>query len=228
MAEINVILSAAFGEAYLELVPQFEAATGHRVTTVWAPSAQIMDRVKSGETVDLMILSSRAIDKLIELGIVAAKRIDLATCGVGAAVKKGAARPDLSSGESLKHAVLAAESIVYSHGPSGIYLAKLFERMGIADAIAAKVKRVQGEPAGAVVARGEAELGFQQICELLPVPGIDLVGPLPPDVQEITTFSGGVHVKAKEPDAAYALVRSFKSSAAAAVIRRTGMEPVDD
>jgi molybdate transport system substrate-binding protein len=122
--------------------------------------------------------------------------------------------------------VLAAKTIVYSHGPSGVYLEGLFKRMGIADEIASKVTRVQGEPAGALVARGEAELGFQQVCELLPVPGIDLVGPLPPDVQEITIFSAGVHARAREPHAAEALVDFFKAPAAAPVIKAKGMEPI--
>jgi molybdate transport system substrate-binding protein len=224
--EITVLLSAAFKEAYVELVPQFERATGHTVTSLWAPSVQIMSRLKDGEAVDLVIVSSRSIDELMKAGIVArGKRFDLAQCGVGVAVKAGAPKPDLSSGEALKRAVLAARSIVYSHGPSGVYLEGLFKRMGIADAISGKVTRVQGEPAGAVAARGEAELAFQQVCELLPVPGIDLVGPLPPDVQEITTFSAGLHARAKEPVAAEALVEFFKAPAAASVIRAKGMEP---
>ena len=224
-AEITVMLSAAFKEAYVELVPQFERATGHKVTSLWAPSVQIMTRLKEGEIVDLVIVSSKAVDELMKLGIVAGgKRFDLAQCGVGVAVKAGAPRPDLSSGEALKRAVLAAKTIVYSHGPSGVYLEGLFKRMGIADAIASKVTRVQGEPAGALVARGEAELGFQQVCELLPVPGLDLVGPLPPDVQEITIFSAGVHSRAKEPQAAQALVDFFKAPAAAPVIKAKGMQ----
>lgn len=141
------------------------------------------------------------------------------------AVRSGAPKPDLRSGDALKRAVLAAKSIVYSTGPSGIYLAGLFQRMGIADAIKAKVKQVQGEPAGAVVARGEAEIGFQQMSELLPVPGIDIVGPLPADVQEITVFCAGVHARAKAPQEAKALVDFLTAPAAAPVIREKGMEP---
>lgn len=227
MSEITVMLSAAFKEAYVELVPQFEGATGDKVVTTWAPSVQIMQRMKDGETVDLVIVSAPSIDELRKCGLVAADgRTDLATCGVGVAVKAGAKRPDVSSGEALKRAVLAARSIVYSHGPSGVYLARLFERMGIAGEIEGKVTRVQGEPAGAVVARGEAELGFQQVCELLPVPGIDLVGPLSADVQEITTFSSGVHARAKNSDGARALVKFLKAPAAAPVIKAKGMDPV--
>jgi molybdate transport system substrate-binding protein len=216
--------SAAFKEAYLELVPEFERATGHKVVTIWAPSVQMMTRLKGGETVDLVILSAAALDEIVKAGILS-ERFDIAKCGVAAAVRAGAPRPDISSGEALKRAVLAAKSIVYSTGPSGIYLAGLFQRMGIADQIKSRVKQVQGEPAGAPVARGEAELGFQQMSELLPVGGIDIIGPLPPDVQEITTFSAGLHAGAREPEAAKALVRFFQAPAAAPVIRKKGMEP---
>ncbi|MDH3288929.1 MAG: substrate-binding domain-containing protein [Betaproteobacteria bacterium] len=224
MSEIKVMASAAFREAYLELVPQFERTTGNKVTTLWVPSVQMMSRLKGGETVDVVILSAASLDELIKAGIIGS-RVDLATSGVGVAVRAGAPKPDISSGEALKRTVLAAKSIVYSTGPSGIYLAGLFQRMGITDQLEPKLRQVQGEPAGAVVARGEAEIGFQQVSELLPVPGIDLVGPLPPDVQQITTFSAGLHVSVKEPDAAKALIRFLTAPAAAPVIRKKGMEP---
>lgn len=226
MSEIRVMASAAFKEAYLELLPEFERATGHKVTNTWVPSVQMMSRLKGGETTDLVILSAASLDDLIKTGIIV-QRFDLAKSGVGVAVRAGAPRPDISSGEALKRAVLAAKSIVYSTGPSGIYLASLFERMGIAGEIKAKVKQVQGEPAGAVVARGEAEIGFQQMSELLPVSGIDLVGPLPPDVQQITVFSAGLHAAARDTDAARALIRHLKAPAAVPVIRRKGMEPAN-
>jgi len=224
MADIKVMLSLAFKEAYLELVPQFERATGNKVSTSWVGSVQMMSRLKGGEAVDLVILSASSLDELIKAGIIA-DRQDIAKSGVAAAVKAGAPKPDISSGEALKRAVLAAKSVAYSTGPSGIYLIELFQRMGIADQIRSKVKQVQGEPAGAAVARGEAELGFQQMSELLPVPGIDLVGPLSPDVQNITVFAAGVHKQAQAADAARALVKFFKSPAAAPVIREKGMEP---
>jgi len=173
-----------------------------------------------------VIMAAGAIDELIKLGKIAAgSRVDLAKSGVGVAVRAGAPRPDISSGEALKRAVLAAKSIVYSHGPSGVYIAGLFQRMGIAEELKSKIKQVQGEPAGAVVARGEAEIGFQQMSELLPVPGIDLLGPLPADVQQITVFSAGLHVGAKAPDAARALVKFMTAPAAVPVIRKKGMEP---
>jgi molybdate transport system substrate-binding protein len=218
------MLSAAFKEAYLELVPQFERATGHTVENFWVPSVQMMTRLKGGETVDLVILSAASLDELRKAGFIS-DRTDLARSGIGIAVKSGARKPDVSSGEAVKRAVLAAKGVAYSTGPSGIYLMALFQRMGIAGSIKSKVKQVQGEPAGGVVARGEAEIAFQQVSELLPVPGIDFVGPLPADIQQITVFSAGLHVAAKQPDAARALVKFLTAPAAAPVIRKKGMEP---
>jgi len=224
MAEIKVMASAAFREAYLELLPEFERARGHKAINTWVPSVQMMHRLKGGELTDIVILSAAALDELMGAGIVA-ERFDLAKSGVGAAVRAGAPKPDITSGDALKRAVLAAKSVVYSTGPSGIYLSGLFQRMGIAAEIKSKVRQVQGEPAGAVVARGEAELGFQQMSELLPVAGIDLIGPLPPDVQQITVFSAGLHARANERAAARVLIGFLKAPAAAPVIRKNGMEP---
>ena len=221
---ITVMASAAFKEAYLELVPGFERASGHTVGNLWVPSVQMMARLKGGERVDLVILSAAALDELIQAGIIA-ERFDLARSGVGVAVRAGAPKPDISSGDAVKRAVLAAKGIAYSTGPSGVYLAGLFHRMGIADQIKHKVRQVQGEPAGAVAARGDAEIAFQQVSELLPVPGIELVGPLPPDIQQITVFSAGLHVRSPSPDAARALVEFLTAPAAATVIRCKGMEP---
>lgn len=224
MSEIKVMASAAFREAYLELLPEFERTSGHNATNTWVPSVQMMTRLRGGEATDVVILSAAALDELIDAGIVA-ERCDLAKAGVGVAVRAGALKPDIGSGEALKRAVLAAKSVVYSTGPSGIYLSGLFQRMGIAGQIEAKVRQVQGEPAGAVVARGEAEIGFQQMSELLPVEGIDVVGPLPPDIQQITVFAAGLHARAKEPAAARALIRFLQAPAAAPIIRKKGMEP---
>lgn len=224
MSEIKVMASAAFREAYLELLPDFERASGHKVTNTWVPSVQMMTRLKGGETTDVVILSDAALAELMKAGIVA-ERFPLARSGIGVAVRAGAPRPDVGSAEALKRAVLAAKSVVYSTGPSGIYLAALFERMGIAAQIRDKVCQVQGEPAGAVVARGEADLGFQQMSELLPVAGIDIIGPLPHEVQEITVFSAGLHARAQAAEAARALIAHLKAPQAAPVIRRKGMEP---
>ena len=153
MPEIKVMLSAAFKEAYLELTPPFEKATGHKLSTAWVASVEMMQRLKGGEQVDLVILSATSLDELKKAGIVA-ERFDIAKSGVGVAVKTGAPKPDISSGEAVKRAVLAAKGIAYSKGPSGIYLIKLFERWGISERIKSKVKQVQGEPAGVSAARG--------------------------------------------------------------------------
>ena len=224
MPQVKVMLSAAFKEAYLELVPQFERGSGHKVENLWVPSVQMMSRLKGGETVDLVILSAASLDELRKAGLIS-ERTDLARSGIGVAVKSGARKPDLSSGEAVKRAVLAARGIAYSTGPSGIYLMGLFRRMGITESIQSRVKQVQGEPAGGVVARGEAEIAFQQVSELLRVPGIDFVGPLPADIQQVTVFAAGLHVAAKQPDAARALVKFLTAPAAAPVIRKKGMEP---
>jgi molybdate transport system substrate-binding protein len=224
--EIKVMMSAAFKEAYVELVPQFERTSEHKVSTIQIPSVDMMTRLKGGETVDLVIMAGDAIDALIADGkIVRGSRTDLARSGVGVAVRAGAPKPDIGSADALKAALLAANSVAYSTGPSGVYLVGLFRRMGIADALAPKVRQVKGEPVGAVVARGEADIGFQQVSELLPVAGITFVGPLPPEIQQITVFSAGLHTQARNPEAATALVKFLSSSAAAPVIRKTGMEP---
>jgi molybdate transport system substrate-binding protein len=202
------MLSLAFKPAHLELVPSFERATGHKVVSLWVSTVNMLGRLQGGEAADLI-----------------ADRTVLTRSGVGVAVKAGARRPDISSEEALKRAVLAAKSIVYSTGPSGVHLAGVFERMGISGEIKGRIKQVQGEPTAGVVARGEAEIAFQQLSELLPVPGIDIVGPLPREIQEITTFLAVVPVKAKEPQAAKALIAHFKTPAAIEVIRKWGMEP---
>jgi len=225
--EVELMFTLALNEVVRELVPHFEARTGRKVRPTRVPTVQIVQRLKGGDTTDVVMLSARALEDLIAARlIVPASRVDLATCGVAVAVRAGARRPDLSSAEALKQAVLDAKSIVYSTGPSGVYLQALFRRMGIEGEIAPKVKQVQGEPAGALVARGEAEMGFQQMCELLPIAGIHIAGPLPPEIQEITRFAGGVHVAAKAADAGRALLDFFSNADAAAVMREKGLDPV--
>lgn len=226
-ADVKVMLGAAFKEALLALAPEFERATGHKVVPIWLPGVQMLNRLKGGENVDLVITTAASIDNFVKLGeIVPGSRVDLVKSGIGAAVRAGAPKPDISSGDALKRTLLAAKSIAYSTGPSGVYLLDLFQRMGIAETLKSKLKRVESEPAGALIMRGEADLGFQQMSELLPVPGIDIIGPLSPDVQRITVFSSGVHVRAAQPDAAKALVKLATAPAAASVIRKSGLEPV--
>ena len=226
MSEIRVMASAAFKPAYLELVPEFERATGHKVVTDWVSTVHMMQRLKGDESPDLVIMASDAIEELTQLGKLAAgSSVALVKSGIGVAVRKGAARIDISSGASVKSALLAAKSIAYSTGPSGVYLVGLFQRMGIADLLQPKLKVVQGEPAAAAVARGEVEIAFQQISELLPVAGIDLLGPLPPDIQHIAVFQAALSVRSQQPEAARALVKFFTSPAAHPVIRAKGLEP---
>ena len=225
-AEVKVMLSAAFKEAYVELVPQFERSTGHKVVTIWAPTVEMMKRLKGGETVDLVIIAADSLEELIKLGKIApGSRVDLAKSVIGVAIRAGAPKPDIGTTEAFKRTLLAAQSMAYSTGPSGVYITELFKRLGIADELKPKVKQLQGVPIGEVVARGDAEIGFQQVSEILPVAGIELLGPLPADIQRTTVFSIGRHAGAQQPDAAQALVRYLTSPAAAPVIRKKGMEP---
>ena len=224
---IRVMGSAAIKEAYLELVPQFEHASGHKVITTWTGGVDIAKRVAAGEFTDMVVQSASAVDGLIKLGKLApGSRIDLATSWVAVAVKQGAARPDISSGDALKRALLAAKSIAYSTGSSGVYLIELFKRTGIADQIQHMVTQIKGEHVGAAVARGEAEIGFQQMSELLPVPGIDIIGPLSPDIQQVTTFSAGIHANTEIAEAARELANFFRTPAAHTILRAKGMKPV--
>ncbi len=227
MTEIQVLSSNAFKEAYLELVPKFERATGHKVTTTFEPTTGIMRRMADGESYDLVIMSSDGIDKLTQSGhLVAGTRADLAKAGIAAAVHAGAARPDISSGEALKRALLAAKSIGYSTGPSGVYLEGLFQRMGIAEAIKAKVKvSPPGVFVGTLIVKGEVELGFQQMSELLPIADVHILGHLSSDVQKITTFAAGRHVGTKAVEPGAALVKFLKAPEGHALIREKGLEP---
>src|SRR5438477_4414134 len=184
-AEIKVLSTQATQEAYLELVAQFEKATGHKVATVFTGTVNVQKRLADGEAYDLIIMAGPAIDEQIKLGrAVAGSRVDVAKSGTGVAVRKGAARPDISSPDALKKALLAAKSIGYSTGPSGLYMLGVFEKLGIAEEIRGKLKQTpSGVFVGSLIAGGEAELGFQQISELVHFAGIDYVGPLPGELQ---------------------------------------------
>jgi molybdate transport system substrate-binding protein len=232
-AEIKVMTSGAFTEAYLQIIPEFERATQNKIVTAYGASMgnapdSIPSRLQRGEPVDVVILAAEALDELIKTGKVApGSRVDLVRSSIGMAVRAGAPKPDISSVDALKRTLLQAKSIAYSASASGVYLSHdLFQRLGIADQIMGKCKRIANEPVGAVVARGDAEIGFQQISELLPVAGIDYVGPLPPGAQKVTIFSAGVAVGAREPDAARALIKFLASPATANAIKKSGLEPV--
>lgn len=226
-AEIKVIGSPGFREAYTELVPSFEKATGHHVVTIWGGVNEVAKRVAGGEAADVVILPVAQIDDLLKQGkLVAGSRTDVAKSGVGVAVRAGAAKIDIGSGDALKNALLATKSISYSTGPSGVHMARLIQQWGIGDAVKSKIVIAPSDtPVGEVIARGGAEIGFQQVSELLHVKGIDYLGPLPADVQEVTVFAAGLHKSAAEPDAAKALMKFLSAPAAAPVIKKTGMDP---
>lgn len=226
-AEIKVLASGAVKEAYLDLVPQFEIMSGHKVTTAWSGTAGIKKRITAGETYDLVIMAGPEIDAQIKHGKMAAgSRVDLMKSGVGVAIQAGAPKPDIGSSDALKKTLLAAKSIGYSTGPSGVHVASLFERLGIAGQIKSKLKQTaSGVAVGSIIANGEAEIGFQQVSELIHFPGISFIGPLPAEMQQVTVFSGGIHTAAREPDAAKALVKFLTTPAAAPTIRKHGMEP---
>ena len=224
-AEIKVLSTQATEEAYRELVPQFEKATGHKVTTVFTGTLDANKRLAAGETYDLLIMASDAIDGHIKSGEVAGRRIDLARSGVALGVKAGAPT-DIGSVETLKKTVLAAKSIGYATGPSGIYMVSLFEKLGLTEALKPKLKQTtSGVFVGTLIASGEAEIGFQQVSELVHFPGVDYVGPLPAEVQRYTTFSSGVIAGTAQADAAKALAAFISAPAAAQAYKKRGMEP---
>ena len=230
--DIRVMTSGAFTAAFLDLIPQFERSTQNKVvvaaTSMGTGPNAIPSRLERGEPVDVVIMADAALVNLIKDGkVLAESRVALAHSGIGMAVRAGAPRPDISSVDALKRTLLQAKSIAYSTSVSGQYLStELFQRLGIADQIVRKSRRIEGERVGAAVARGEAEIGFQQISELLPVPGIDFVGPLPPELQKVTVFSAGVAVHSRISKLAYELVRFLASPEAAHAITKSGMEPM--
>ncbi len=226
-AEIKVVSTQATQEAYLELVAQFEKTSGHKVTTVFTGTLNVQKRLADGEPYDAIIMAGPAIDDQIRLGrAVAGSRVDFASSGTGLAVRKGARKPDISSADALKKTLLAAKSIGYSTGPSGLYMLSVFEKLGIAGEVKSKLKQTpSGVFVGTLIATGETEIGFQQISELAHFPGIDYVGPLPGDLQRITMFSAAIHAAAKEADAARALVKFITAPAAASVIKKHGLDP---
>lgn len=231
-AEIKVMTSGGFTAAYDELTPDFERVTGHKVATAYGSSQggapdSIPSRLARGEAVDIVILAAPALDTLIKEGkVIPGSRVDLVHSNMGMVVRAGAPKPDIGNLEAFKRALLEAKSIAYSASASGTYLSnELFPRMGVWEQIKGKSKRIESLRVATIVARGDAEIGFQQISELLPVPGVDYVGPLPEGAQRTTIFSAGIAVGSKEPDAAKELIRYFTSPAAVPAIRRSGLEP---
>lgn len=224
---LHVISSMATKAVLAELARSYEASAAERVTVESVGGVDAKKRVEAGETFDAVVLSSEAIDELLRAGqLVSGSKLDFVTSGVAVAVRAGAPRPPIATEAELRSAVLAARSIGFSTGPSGVKLAHLLERWGIARAVLDRiVTPPPGIPVGALVARGEVELGFQQLSELIHLEGIELVGPLPAAVQIVTTFSAACCTRSKRPDATRALLRFLCSEAATAAKRRQGMDP---
>ena len=233
-AEIKVVTSGGFTAAYLKLVPEYERTTHNKLMTEFGPSMgtthnAIPLRLERGEAIDVVIMAAPALDTLSKQGKVrAGSRVDLVQSRIGMAVKAGAPKPDISTVDALKRTLLAAKSIAYSDSASGVYLStELFPKLGIAHQIRGKSKKIEADPVGEAVARGEIEIGFQQISELRPVKGIDIVGPLPPGAQKVTVFAAGIPATSKQPEAAKALIQWLASPAAYAAIKESGLEPAD-
>lgn len=226
-AEVRMLAAGAVKEIFLELLPQFESTSGHKVTPTWTGSADIRKRIEAGEAFDLVVVGVRDIDAFVKNGkIVPGSRVDIAATGVGAAVKAGAPKPDISSSEAVTKALLSARMVAYSTGASGVYMQRLFERLNIADQMKTRSKQpAPGTRVAQLIASGEADLGFQQVSELIHEPGIDFLGPLPADIQNVTVYSSGVHADSKLAETARALQAFLSAPAAAPVIRKHGMEP---
>jgi molybdate transport system substrate-binding protein len=225
--ELHAMTSAALTEAYSELIPEFERGNQSKVVTSFGGD-DIPKRLERGEPADLVIIWRAHLDRLINQHIVAqGSEMDLVRSSIGVAVRDGAPRPDINSVDSLRRTLLNAKSIAYSASISGVYVStELFPKLGITEQVKSKIKRIEGMRVGAAVARGDAEIGFQQISELLPIPGIQYVGPLPPKVQRVTIFSAGIVANAKNPAAARALIRFLTSSTASHVFAKRGLDPI--
>lgn len=230
-AEIKIYSTIGVQAALEELTPKFEKASGHKLAITWGTAAMLVKRVQGGETVDLLVLTRQGLDALVKDGKAAAgSDATFASSGMAVVVKKGASKPDISTPEAFKQALLTAKSIAYSNpaagGASGVYFAKLLERMGIAEQMKTKTKY---PPAGGnsanLVVSGEADLAIQQEPEVMAVAGVDVVGPLPGNLNNITVYAAGVGTGTKEADAARSLIKFLHSPEAAAVFKARGLNP---
>jgi molybdate transport system substrate-binding protein len=236
-ADVKVMISAGFFSVYKELSPTFENSTGHKLVTTRGPSVgdspeSIPTRLARGEEADVVIMDGVGVDLLDQRDLaLPGTRVPLAESFIGMVVRAGQPKPDVSTMDGLRKTLLAAKSIAYSDSSSGIYLSTIgFKKLGVADEISGKTRKVRGPPSGevvaAVVARGEAEIGFQQVPELLHVPGVDFVGTVPSDIQPPTLFVGALPKNSQQSDAAIALLRFLSSADAAAVITKAGLKPL--
>jgi molybdate transport system substrate-binding protein len=236
-ADVKVLISAGFFKVYSDLGPAFEKSTGHKLITTRGPSVgdspeAIPARLARGEDADVVIMDGVGIDLLDQRALSRpGSRVPLAESFIGMVVRSGEPKPDISTVEGLRKTLLAAKSIAYSDSSSGTYLSTVgFKKLGVADEVAGKSRKVRGPPSGepvaAVVARGEAEIGFQQVAELINVPGTDFVGTVPSDVQPPTMFEGALPKNSQQPEAAVALLRFLSSPEAATVITKAGLKPL--
>jgi molybdate transport system substrate-binding protein len=231
--EVKVMISGGFASAYRELGPEFEQTVGFSLVTVWGPvtgatANAIPVRLARGETADVLIVVDHVLDDQIKAGTVqSGSKVDFARSAIGMAVREGEPAPDISTVEALRRTLLAATSIVYPDDANGRYIRnELFRRLGIEQQIDSKCRMLPAERVGSAIANGEAEIGFQQVVELLPVDGVTVVGTLPAALQRYTVFSGGIATSAKNPDGAAALIRFLASPDAAPAIEGSGLEPL--
>ena len=229
-AEINAFISTAIKAATDELLPPFERANGHTVRATYAPSGALIPRFDRGEPVDVFLTDSAAIDELIKRGKVVAGRTDVARTGIGIAVRKGAPKPDVSSPEALKRALLAAKSIAHTApaggGVAAAHVMGVFAKLGIAAEVAPKVKLAAGGPNGRVsvlISSGEAEIGLQQVSELMSNPQVEVIGMLPAELQQMTTYSAGTTTSARQMEAAQAFIRHLAAPAATTIYKTKGL-----
>ena len=226
-AEINVWTARAIATVLAQVGPQFERATGHKLTVSSDLAPPFVRRANAGEPFDIMITGAAPLDGLIKDGkILAGTRTEIARSGIGVEVRAGAPRPDISSVEAFKRALLEAKSIAYLKDVgSGIHVARLLERLGIAEAVRSKVTRPESDSVSELVAKGEVELGLVVITQILTTPGVELVGPLPPELQSYVVFTAGISANSREPEAARDLIKFLTGPIATPVIRVQGMEP---
>jgi molybdate transport system substrate-binding protein len=229
-SEIKVLTAGAYRQVMDALVPDFERHTGNKVTVDNGTTGQLTKRIEGGEAFDVLVITPAVVDQLIASGkLTAGSRVMLASVGVGVVVKEGAPKPDVSTVEAFKKALIDAKSVAYidpaSGGSSGIYIDKLLVTLGIADQIKPKAKLKQGGHVADLIASGEAELGIHQISEIVPVKGVTLVGPLPKEIQSTTNYAGGLSASAKDKEAATELIKYLSGPDAAAVLKSKGMDP---
>ncbi|HLQ91392.1 MAG TPA: substrate-binding domain-containing protein [Xanthobacteraceae bacterium] len=229
-AEIKVLHGGAFTQLVEAVVPEFQRQTGHKVTTQRETVGALQKRIEGGEAFDLAILTPAAVDDLAKKGkITAGSRVNLVQVGVGVVVKEGAPRPDVSTVDAFKRALVAAKSVAYidpqAGGSSGIYVAGLLEKLGIANEVKPKAVLIHGGAVAEHVAKGEAELGIHQISEILPVKGITLVGALPKEIQNYTIYAAGIAANSANVDVVKALIKAFGDAKAVAAMKQKGMEP---